>query len=222
MKGIYWYVSRPKIEALRDSYGRSPVSWLKDLSLTIKAPFVEVEGTIPLGQTLFREMERIEKNLLKSGEVEPFVSLADGPRRSCLFFSFNGAARRTVQHGAYWIVMRSGPTALLMVGSTNNAIGTPPKESAEISPSMDPIGAVKLAFPGEPTPDAASFVSNSCSYTWAAIAEPVRDSWDDLPHVEGIATYGERYRTSEEQMRSAGFEDVREIIIGSPIFVRQI
>jgi hypothetical protein len=58
---MYWYLSRPKIEALRDRYARSPANWLEKLSLIIKAPFVEAEATISLAQTHFHEAELIEK-----------------------------------------------------------------------------------------------------------------------------------------------------------------
>jgi hypothetical protein len=113
-------------------------------------------------------------------------------------------------------------TALLLVGSSSNAIGTPPKEVPKISPSMDPIGAVNSAFASQTAFSGEAFVSTSCSYTWTAIAEPVRAVWNQLPRVEGIAVYGGSVPCDAAQMRNSGFDRVQQIVVGSPLFVRQL
>jgi hypothetical protein len=220
MNGMYWYVSRQKTEALRDRYDRSPGNWLDKLSVTIKAPFVEAQAAMALDKTLFEEVERIEKNLLKSGAVQEFANIAKA--HPTAFFLFNGAAHRTIQQGGYWIAMVSGSTALLLGGSASNAIGAPPKETAEISPSANPIGSFNSVFADQMTDRNRSSISENCSYVWAAIAEQVRDAWGGLPRVEGIAVYGGRFPASKTQMQSSGFERVQEVIVGSPIFVRQL
>jgi len=219
MNGMYWYVSRQKTEALRDRYDRSPGNWLDKLSVTIKAPFVEAQAAMALDQTLFKEVERIEKRLLESGEVPEFTNIAKA--QPTAFFLFNGTAHRTIEHGGYWIAMVSGSTALLLGGSASNVIGAPPKETAEISPSMNPIGSFN-SVADQMTEGNRSSISETCSYVWVAIAEPVRDGWVGLPRVEGIAVYGGRFPASKTRMQRSGFEGVQEIIVGSPIFVRQL
>jgi hypothetical protein len=59
-----------------------------------------------------------------------------------------------------------------------------------------------------------------CSYIWAALTGPVRQSWDALPEVEGIGVYGATFPPAKGQLRRAKFSDI-DRVVGTPIFVRQ-
>jgi hypothetical protein len=224
MSGIYWYVSRQKVEALKESYAKQRGSWLRELSLKLKVPFVEAGAKITPSeqQALFDDIEKIADNLFSGLEVPSLTRLQ--PDESVAFFSFSGHAHRAVDRGAYWIVMAEGKKALLLAGSVSNAIGAPSEDKKEISPSIDPIGAVRRAF-GEETQSLAAItreIGTDCSYVWQVVARPVRNVWDSLPRVEGIAAFGGIFQGSRAQFNRAGFPKLSNIVIGSPVYVRQI
>jgi hypothetical protein len=222
MTGIYWYISRQKLEALKESYGTHRGSWLRELSVKLKAPFAEAGATIKLdeGQTLFKDIDGIADNLLRGAEAPAVGSLRAG--EAAAFFTFHGCAHRAVERGAYWVVMAEGDKALLLAGSASNAIGAPTTDSQEISPTIDPIAAVQRAF-GEEVHSSATTgdVGADCSYVWQAIANPVRKVWEGLPRVQGIATFGGMFLASKGQLRRAGFSTLSYIVIGSPLYIRQ-
>jgi hypothetical protein len=56
-------------------------------------------------------------------------------------------------------------------------VGAPPKETPEISTSVDPIGSFNSVFAVQMTEGDGSSISEN--YVWSAIAEPVRDAWGD-------------------------------------------
>jgi hypothetical protein len=148
MTGIYWYISRQKVDALRDAYASSGFDWLKDLSFKLKSPFAEASAALRLDQSLYRTVDKLANNLLKAPETGSFPNLSEVGRVT--FFSFAGSAQRCIEADAYWIALLADETALLLAGSVSNAIGGPAKISENaISPSADPMGAVvERAFLG--------------------------------------------------------------------------
>jgi hypothetical protein len=216
VNGIYWYASHQKIEALQPQFGKRGFDWLKELSLTLKSPFAEAKATVSTSRAFYKNILDVEEKLRTSGLVAKFPDVQDK-----IFFSFRMRAHRTVEHGAYFIVGTQANVALLLTGSPNNAIGAPVKESDLISPSADPLGAIRRAF-SELSQEESKSVSRDCSYMWAAIARPIREAWSSLPEVEGIAVYGGRFPAAASQLRRANFADIETIIVASPIFVRQI
>ncbi len=222
MSGIYWYISRQKIEVLKADRTSDRTSWLKEGALKLKSPFVEAGVTIQPEHSFFHDVERIGNSLLADINTHTFPDLP--PNRAIPFFSFSGHAHRAVDHGAYWVITYEKASALLLAGALSNAIGAPSKDTGQISASIDPIGAIRQAFgESDGAADAANKdVGAKCSYVWQAIAGPVSDAWDALPRVEGIAAYGGAFPCAEEQFRRAGFPGIETIVIGSPIYVRQI
>lgn len=218
MDGVYWYVSRQKVEALRDRYGKPWMSFLKEISFKLKTPFAEANASIAVDETVFRDVERIEKNLEASGRVQCFPEV--GVTDPVVFFSFAGPAHRTIDQEAYWIAMLSHSTALLLVGSATNAIGAPAKNDNRFSPTADPITAAMHAFRENQSAEIARSISFGLTYAWAEIAEPVGRSWNDLPQVQGIAVYAGKFPSDRTMLREP-FENIVSIVVGSPIFVRQ-
>jgi hypothetical protein len=92
MAGILWYVSRSKVDALRDDYKSLGPRRLRDISLKLKSPFAEAGATLNLDQSIYHDVNRIAANLMKAPETTSFPRLsADHPAP---FFSFAGLARR--------------------------------------------------------------------------------------------------------------------------------
>lgn len=220
MTGIYWYISRQKVDALRQAYASSGFDWLKNVSLKLKSPFGEASADVSLKRSLYQDVERTAVHLLKAPETRSFPNLSDEAQAT--FFYFAGRARRCVDAGSYWIALFADTTALLLAGSVSNAIGAPEKISQNaISPSVDPIRAVQLAFAEKRLPEENQTVSSSCSYLWQTISNPVRANWQTLPEVEGIAVYGGTFQASKPQFDDGSFSTIDKIVIGSPIYVRQ-
>lgn len=216
MNDMYWYISRDKLEALR-RYDKSRLNWLKELSFTVKSPFAEANTALRLDQTLFKQAEQIERKLYEDGLVKDYTEINE----ASVFFSFDGYAQRTIEQGAYWITMLSNEVALLLAGSVTNVIGGPTTSTREISPSVDPLGAISSAFKGDKELHRGQALAARCSYVWQAIARPVQQSWTNLPYVEGIGVYAGKFAASQAQMNRAGFKGITNIVVGSPIFVRQ-
>jgi hypothetical protein len=221
MTGIYWYVSRTKVDALAQAYGSSPgFRWLKNVSFKLKIPFAEAGAALNLDKSLYQNVERIAGNLMAAPETASFPHLSED--RPTPFFSFAGPAHRTVDAGAYWVALFDGTTALLLAGSVSNAIGAPSKDSQDaISPSVDPIGAVQKAFAHDRSTEESESVSRRCNYIWQSIVEPVRANWQALPRVDGIAVFGGVFPVDMAQFGDGGFAMINKIVIGSPVYIRQ-
>jgi hypothetical protein len=212
---MYWYVSRQKIEALLPQFGNRGFHWLKELSFTLKSPFAEAKASLSPDKGLFKSVVDVENGLKRSG-------LADFPENeSKVFFSFRLKAHRAIEQGAYFIVGAKDRVALLLAGSPSNLIGAPVKETDLISPTVDPLGAVRRAF-SDLSQEETKNVSQACSYVWAAIAEPMRQMWDSMPEVEGIAVFGGSFPAAASEFQQANFADIDLIVVASPIFVRQV
>ena len=82
--------------------------------------------------------------MLKLPETASLTDLS--AKRTATFIAFSGNAHRAIEEGVYWVILSENSTALLLAGSASNAVAVPPKVSADISPSADPIGAVRKAF----------------------------------------------------------------------------
>jgi hypothetical protein len=212
--GMYWYVSRQKVDALLPQFGPRGFNLFKELSLTLKAPFVEAKTSVNPDRSVFLNVEKVENGMKSAGAAS---DLAEAGSKS--FFSFRGRAYRAIETGAYFIVLRQGRVALILAGSPSNAVGAPPKQSDNISPSADPIGAVTRIFDH---PSDAKDLSGACTHMWATMARPVRENWGALPEVEGIAVFGAALPADINQLWPANFADIDRVVVGTPIFVRQL
>jgi hypothetical protein len=81
LTGVYWYVSRQKVDALLHEFGPRGFNVFKELSLTLKAPFVQAK-------TSSSPDRRIENGIKSAGAASdlaeagsnPFFSFSEGPR----------------------------------------------------------------------------------------------------------------------------------------------
>ena len=216
MTEMYWYVSRQKVDSLAPQLKAPRLDWLKELSLTLKSPFAEAKVAVGPNSTSFGALRRVEAGLKKSQLVAEFPNLDHK-----VFFSFRLKAHRAVQGGAYFVVAAGDGVAVLLAGSLSNAIGMPPKESDAISPSVDPLGCIRRAF-AELSQEESKHVGNDCGYVWASLAGPMSQICESLPEVEGIAVYGAAFAPPVAWFRQANFDGIDSMVVGSPIFVRQI
>lgn len=205
---VYWYVSAKKIEMLK---GYSRLSNLKNLSITLNAMWLEVSASYQADDKLEGDVKNVEQKL--GPDAVAFEKL--GSNESPVVFSFAAEAARMVDGGAFWMASKKNESALLLVGSSSNAIGGPAKTGA-ISPSADPLGACKVAFQGGESTWPIS-VSSSLTYAWDTVMRTSEGivSW---PRVEGLAVFAGIFKV--EASLASGAVPAR-LILGSPVFVRQ-
>jgi hypothetical protein len=225
---IYWYVSQQKIEALKADYGKSPLDWLKTLALSLKfqlfegSPSVEASASFRTDPSRFEMAEKIGLSLFDRG-IDNFDELQTD--RNTGFFYFDGRATRSVIGDKYFVTIQRVTRGLLLAGSSFNAIGdtgTIDGEGRLSSPSKDPIGAIQQVVElDQGARDPHQGLAEDVSFVWGSLREPYIGSLESLPLVSGIAIYGGRVAASRTQLRRLGFPDVTELIIGSPIYIRQ-
>jgi hypothetical protein len=213
----YWYISDAKVDQLRQTI---PRSWSQDLVLKLKfkTPWLEVEVGHRDIKSAITNCELIERTLRTSSEIIPFESTDWDPEP--VFVGFNMSAARAVANDAFWIAGYCGQTAILLVGSIKHAVGAPGAASTDFSPSINPIGAaIALSSAG-----VQKTTAENLSYAWQEIfrsgAGSIRDA--SLPRVEGLALVGGRFPAIKAQVRRSGHGDLTHLVIGTPVFARQI
>jgi hypothetical protein len=217
MLDLYWYISNAKVRMLQDSLQKLP---LRDISLKLKAFWLEVGGSFGFCDSLVRDLKRIEKKIESELEIKEFQSLSD--REAPAIFSFEGEAARMVDAGAYWVAAERNGTALLLVGSPANAIGGAPASAGRLSPSADPIAAAKAAFQDSsekvtlPMPLPALL-----SYIWQTVSEPLIEGGLGRPRIEGLAVFAGMFKSDPTSLHGTGGEGLARIVVGSPIYIRQ-
>jgi hypothetical protein len=105
--------------------------------------------------------------------------------------SFEGNATWQIGDDAFWSAMERGKSGLLLAGSAAFVIGAPTKAEHPLSPSADPVGAVKAAFKKDHeqpnSSEDALPLSARLSYVWQALmSESLEGS---LPRVSGLAIF---------------------------------
>ena len=218
---MFWYISEEKLDALHVMKEKKSF-WPKTIELTLKEPFTSSE--VKLGNDtvskLAERLQQVEK-IYQSGTILPYEQLSgDVLPQLC---TFCGVASRLVDQNAFWVALQSNGMALLLVGSATNAIGAHRTESEHISPSADPITAVRVAF-GKT--DAALLsgatmpLERRLSYAWQVVWNAKGNALA-LPKVSGIAVLANMYSAHKGEMRRAHAIDVNRLIVASPVFVRQ-
>jgi hypothetical protein len=217
MLDLYWYISRTKVQMLQDSLQKLP---LRDMSLKLKAFWLEVGGSFGFDDSLVRDLKRVEKKLEYELEIKEFQSLSD--RESPTIFSFEGEAARMVDSGAYWVAVERNSTALLLVGSPANAIGGVPAPAGRLSATVDPLAAARAAFEDSsekttlPMPLPAVL-----SYIWQTVSEPLVQGGLGGPRIQGIAVFAGMFKSDPTFLHGIGEEGLARIVVGSPIYIRQ-
>jgi hypothetical protein len=213
--GFYWYISKAKLDLLKEARP----GFLSGVAakLEFKLPFVggSLSGTQTYG--LVKDLKRVIKSLEAEHTVRPFEELLDG--EAPVFVRFEGAAMRRVEGAAFWLAMERDESALLLAGSAGYAIGQPAKSDGGLSASVDPVRAIMAAFREDPR---TGNLSDSLSMAWREILRDAPSSGGTLPRVEGLAVFARSVAADHETMRRAGRPRIKRIVVGTPLYVRQI
>jgi hypothetical protein len=129
-------------------------------------------------------------------------------------FSFEGEAARKSSEGCYWVAMAKGIYALLLAGSPANAIGAGTPQ-VDFEPSIDPVNAIQYLLKGFPV--VAPEFRLACA--WQTIMKgPFSTQRLTKPRVEGMAIFAEMFAMDKVD----GWPNVERLVVGSPIYVRQV
>jgi hypothetical protein len=207
---FYWYISADKVNMLA-----GPASVWRTLSLKLKWKFLELETTANFDADLLRRVEKIRDRLENDNEVVPFENLDAGGAGA--IFSFSGEASRTFTDEAFWVATSRANSALLLVGAPGNATGVKSDDKTFISPSKDPLRAVKAVVAGGGFDD----IGSSLSYSWHEVIRTGQSGDAHLPMVDGLAVFAGSFKADKAQMRRVGKSEIDTIVLGSPIYVRQ-
>lgn len=206
----FWYISADKVNMLA-----GPSSVWRTLSLKVKWKFLEVETTANFDADLLRRLGKVRDRLENDNEVVAFENLGSG--REGAIFSFSGEASRTFTEEAFWVATDRANSALLLVGAPGNATGVKNDDKTFISPSMNPLGALKAVVEG----GGFDNIGSSLSYAWHEVMRAGQDKGSRLPMVDGLAVFAGLFKADKAQMRRVGKGGIETIVLGSPIYVRQ-
>jgi hypothetical protein len=212
---FYWYISKAKLDLLKEA--KPGFLFGVAVKLEFKLPFVggSLTGTQTYG--LMKELKRVTKSLEADHTIKNFEELTDA--EAPVFVRFEGEAMRRVDGAAFWLAMERDETALLLAGSAGYAIGQHAKSDGGLSASVDPVRAIMAAF----RKDARSGnLSGSLSMAWREILRDVSSSGGTLPRVEGLAVFARSVVADHETVRRAGRPRIKRIVVGTPLYVRQV
>ena len=211
---MLWYFSLEKTELLlgqKDGWSFLP----KSVEVQIKAPFTSIESILKRDEGSAQNW--IEK-LLKRLKNEALQGFHEVPHGSMpLLCTFEAEAARLVDDKGFWAALAQGNSALLLAGSALNSIGKHGNPSTRISPSADPIGAVVKAFESGVLGDIPWRLSYAWRVVWGASAGQL-----SMPYVRGVCVLAGVCEAALDEMRLAKMPGLRRLLIGSPVFVRQV
>ena len=193
------------------------------MKVGFKLPFVSGSLSGTDDSTLIKDLEKVEAKLEADGHLKNYADL--GADEAPVMIRFKGPAVRQADEDCFWVASEYGKVALLLAGSSAYAIGKRSgATNAHISPTADPVGAVKAAFENlsgiSPVPGAS--LSNRLSYVWQEIVSDAYESRATLAKAEGVAFFASSLQADRGQMRRVRRECIERLIIGSPLYVRQI
>jgi hypothetical protein len=220
---MYLYISEAKVQQLANELAVFPADLKGKLSFNIGVLQGAIEGKVREG--LHSDLERVIKELRRHEEI---ISFDEVLNKAPILVSFKGGARRLVQDGAFWMAVRGARNVLLLVGSAGYALGRPIAPSVTISPSVDPVNAIREAFEAGSKPAAEGMeasqlsLSSRLSYAWQAVYGASGPEEGVLPNVEGIALFAHSVRADKDAIQAIGRETLESLIIGTPIYVKQV
>jgi hypothetical protein len=217
---IYWYISKAKLDMLKD---QKP-GFLNGISakLSFKLPFVSGSLSGTEKSKLVDDLRRVIKALESEGEILSYDQLAgSGP----VLFRFEGPCVRRVLDDVFWLATYRGSTALLLAGSAGFAIGGAPPSATHLSPSADPISAIKAAFDqgsdSVKVGGAGMELSGSLSYAWQELVRGEDETSGTLPKARGLAFFARTLNADNGKMSRVGKQDLKTLVIGTPLYVEQ-
>lgn len=209
MVEIYWYISRPKVEFLK---GRG---WsLDEISVGLKALWFEAGAKLHADAGLVRDLEKVKRALESRHQIPEFRSISPGNAPD--IFSFKGEAARMISQGGFWAAMATGDSALLLAGSAANVIGGGTAEGG-FPFTNDPVGAVRTLLEGSPQDQWM------LSKAWQTVMEgPFKAQSLARPRVEGLGLFAGMFTVDKSETAGTSFPDVRRIVVGSPLYIKQV
>jgi hypothetical protein len=216
MMDIYWYISEAKLASLQ----ATRPGFLSGVSAEVAFKFPFLEGKLS-GSKQASTITNLEK-LVKRFRTEEKISAFDDVKPTELpkMVWFSGPAGRLIDDDAFWLAMKGDRNALLLAGSAGYAIGKPPSTSAHISPSVDPVNALRAAF-GQ-GPDVPFLpLATRLTYAWQEIAKENLIG-AGVPSVEGLAFVARTVVPDLEQLKAVGCEKLSLLLIGTPLYVKQV
>lgn len=218
MPSVYLYLSTAKLDQLLT---QEP-GFLAGVTanLDFKLPFVDGGLSSTSTKSSIARLKDLERKLQK--EYSPPQHHEIPPGSAPVFIRFKGRAVRAIRRSEFWLALDHPETPLLLAGSASFVLGERASGRGELfSPSGDPVGAFLSAFKQSNPKVANPSVADSISYIWQClVAEPIR-SHENLPIVEGLAIYATTAQAFGDFHRVRR-PKVREIVVGTPLFVRQV
>lgn len=218
---LYWYVSRAKLDLLAQQAPGFFTGVKAKIGFKLPLLSGSLEGTEP--SRTAEDLERVVKRLKSQNDILAFSNLAESD--SPTLFSFEGPAVRQISDGVFWLAMERNICGLLLAGSAASAIGSPIKSDATFSPSADPLAAIKAVF-NDTDPNSSSSsgtsmsLSGSLSHAWSVLMANASEG--TLPRATGLALFARRVNADRAQMRFIQKNYITHLVIGSPIFIRQV
>lgn len=219
MPSVYLYLSTAKLDQL---LSQEPGFWAGvTATLDFKLPFVSGGLSGTQAKSSIARLEKLEKRIQKQYSPPLHDEIPEGS--APVFVRFKGRAVRGIQESEFYLALDHPATPLLLAGSASFALGAAPgsKKDYLFSPSGDPVGTFVRAFkatrPAES--DLSDHINHTISYMWeSVIGESIR-SHANLPTVEGLAIYATTAQATRQWPRRP---EVKEIVVGTPLFVRQV
>ncbi len=165
------------------------------------------------------EVRRLEKRIAE--DVAPLDFECLGAQEDVLppFFYFHTPAARLVNEQQFWVAGHVDGVALVLVGAARHATGTF-TSTRGLSPSIDPLRAITEKAEEVSQPIRAD-LRGACAYAWQAIMRTNGQSGIQLPAVTGIAVTVAVVDAHRQQIRRAGIDGIRQVVVGTPLFVEQ-
>jgi hypothetical protein len=206
---IYWYISADKIKSLKESR----TLWDK-LALRLKLKFLEIETGVSFDNSLQKDLKKVEKELKQDPRTLPFQELTTGSEGRIL--SFEGEGSRLLTPEALWIATYKENFALLLVGAPRNPAGQSQLKEGVFSPSLDPVWSVKALAEGE-QPLVPALTS-----AWCRVMQDAVSMGAHFPKIEGLAVFAGLFPSDGPLLKDITGRDIDTIVLGSPIYVRQV
>lgn len=235
-KGTYWYISKTKLDMLKNGHFNSGPEWIQELSIKVSLGSAEVQASIAPSNNDIISLERLVSVLERKYDISSFEQVDQ--KSNSPFISFSGMASRLIDQEMFWVALRKEKSALLMVGSTSHVIGSNIEAKRSITPSVRPLQMVELAFgkrtlspssdhfeievPPEIKDHMMERIDESCAYIWSSVYGRNLKNKMMLPRVNGLAVLAGTLRVKRQIMGRHGHSGITHIVVASPIYVQQI